>query len=112
MSIWHWALIGIAATNVVQWLSLRPSTLAATGNTSALSTSESALAGSCAVVYLYGVPWDYAWAQWALAGVYTAGCAYRSVLPRVCVERRVLLDHWASSIAAGRFSGVSLRRNR
>lgn len=40
--------------------------------------------------------------QWVLSGIYTLVCAYRSVLPRVDLERRVLFDTPLSSIAAGR----------
>lgn len=38
----------------------------------------------------------------ALSGVYAVVCAYRAILPRIDLERRVLLDHPLSSIGAGR----------
>jgi len=45
-----------------------------------------------------------AYANWhlALSGVYVMVCAYRSVLPRIDLERRVLVDSPLSSIMLGR----------
>ena len=40
--------------------------------------------------------------QWILAGVFTAVCAFRSVLPRIDLERFVLIDHPLSSVFIGR----------
>ncbi len=37
-----------------------------------------------------------------LAGIYTAVCAYRSFLPRIDLERFVLVDHVATSVGLGR----------
>jgi hypothetical protein len=44
----------------------------------------------------------YVAAQLALSGVYTAVCAFRSFLPRIDLERYVLVDSFASSIVVGR----------
>lgn len=40
--------------------------------------------------------------QWILAGVFTAVCAFRSLLPRIDLERFVLVDHPLSSVFLGR----------
>lgn len=40
--------------------------------------------------------------QWALCGVFTAVCAFRSFLPRVDLERFVLVDHPLSAVFLGR----------
>lgn len=40
--------------------------------------------------------------QLLCASIYVAVCAFRSFLPRVDLERIVLVDHWLSSIAIGR----------
>lgn len=45
---------------------------------------------------------SYGAAQWALAGAFTAVCAFRSFLPRVDLERFVLVDHPLSSVFVGR----------
>ena len=37
-----------------------------------------------------------------LSALYVAVCAFRSFLPRIDLERTVLVDHWASSMVAGR----------
>lgn len=44
----------------------------------------------------------YGGLQLALSGVYVLVCAYRSVLPRVDLERTVFVDSWLSSIFLGR----------
>lgn len=44
----------------------------------------------------------YGYRQWILAGVFAAVCAFRSILPRIDLERYVLVDHWLSSIFIGR----------
>lgn len=44
----------------------------------------------------------YGHRQWFLAGVFTAVCAFRSVLPRIDLERYVLVDHPLSSVFIGR----------
>lgn len=38
----------------------------------------------------------------ALSAIYVAVCAFRSFLPRIDLERTVMVDHWASSMVAGR----------
>ena len=40
--------------------------------------------------------------QLTLSGIYVAVCAFRSFLPRIGLERVVLVDHWLSSIFLGR----------
>ena len=40
--------------------------------------------------------------QWMCAGIYTAVCAFRALLPRIDAERRVLFQHPLSAIALGR----------
>lgn len=37
-----------------------------------------------------------------LSGIYTVVCAFRSIWPRIDLERYVLIDHWVSSIVLGR----------
>lgn len=37
-----------------------------------------------------------------LSGIYTFGCAFRSILPRADIQRIVLYDHWLSSVLVGR----------
>ncbi len=41
-------------------------------------------------------------AHLVLSALYVAVCAFRSFLPRIDLERTVLVDHWASSMVAGR----------
>ncbi|HAN31857.1 MAG TPA: hypothetical protein DCQ06_09695 [Myxococcales bacterium] len=48
----------------------------------------------------------YHQAQLTLAGIYTLICASRSFIPRVDLERTVLLDHWLSNIVIGRSSAT------
>jgi len=52
----------------------------------------------------YVGPGGSAYANWhlGLSGVYVMVCAYRSVLPRIDLERRVLVDSPLSSIMLGR----------
>ncbi len=47
---------------------------------------------------------NYAGRRWilGLSAVYTLGCAFRSVVPRVDLERLCLVDSWVSSILVGR----------
>ncbi len=40
--------------------------------------------------------------QWALCGIFTFVCAFRSLLPRVDLERFVMVDHRLSSVFVGR----------
>ena len=44
----------------------------------------------------------YGLRQWILAGIFTSVCAFRSVLPRIDLERFVLVDHRLSSVFIGR----------
>ncbi len=52
----------------------------------------------------YAIPRPSPYAAWhlALSGVYVLVCAYRSVWPRVDLERLVLVDSFLSSIVLGR----------
>lgn len=54
------------------------------------------------VWYSHPGPGVYAGWHLTLSGIYVAVCAYRSVLPRVDLERLVLVDSIWSSIALGR----------
>jgi hypothetical protein len=72
---WWRALCGLAAVNVCLWLA----------------------------VWHYGpVSGVHGGLQLALSGVYVLVCAYRSVLPRVDLERLVVVDSHLSSIFLGR----------
>jgi hypothetical protein len=75
-AIWWWrALCALAATNVCLWL----------------------------IIWNYGPIADpYCAVQIVLSGVYVFVCAYRSVLPRVDLERLVVVDSRLSSIFLGR----------
>jgi hypothetical protein len=44
----------------------------------------------------------YGTRQWILCGIFTAVCAFRSLLPRIDLERFVMVDHWLSSVFIGR----------
>lgn len=46
----------------------------------------------------------YIWRQWILwlSGLYVLGCAFRSILPRIDLERICLVDSWLSSMLMGR----------
>jgi len=44
----------------------------------------------------------YGQRQWLLCGIFTAVCAFRSLLPRIDLERFVMVDHWLSSVFIGR----------
>lgn len=49
-------------------------------------------------------PHSYKWRRvilW-LSGIYVSGCAFRSVLPRIDLERLCLVDSWLSSMIVGR----------
>lgn len=46
------------------------------------------------------------WQLW-LSGVYVAGCGFRSVLPRVDVQRFVLFDTWWSNVVLGRTAATA-----
>jgi hypothetical protein len=53
----------------------------------------------------WGVPWDsdgYRSKQLVLSGLYVAACAFRSILPRVDLERICLWDTPLSSVMVGR----------
>jgi hypothetical protein len=74
--LWWWrALCGVAALNVCLWL---------------------------AVWHFGPVAGVHGGLQLALSGVYVVVCAYRSVLPRVDLERLVVVDTHLSSIFLGR----------
>lgn len=45
---------------------------------------------------------DYVVPHLVLAGIYAVVCAYRSFLPRIDLERFVLVDHFATSVGLGR----------
>ena len=45
---------------------------------------------------------SYGAREWALCGAFTFVCAFRSVLPRIDLERFVLVDHPLSSVFVGR----------
>lgn len=45
---------------------------------------------------------EYGRRQWLLSGVFTFVCAFRGVLPRIDLERYVLVDHGLSSVFLGR----------
>ncbi|MEE2643299.1 MAG: hypothetical protein VYD19_00065 [Myxococcota bacterium] len=51
-------------------------------------------------LYLMGAA--YSPTQLFLSGVYVAVCAFRSLFPRIGLERMVLIDHWFSNIFLGR----------
>ena len=71
---WH-ALCALAALNVCAWLG----------------------------IWLFGPARDtYSTLQLTLSGAYVFVCAYRSILPRVDLERRVVVDSVVSSIFLGR----------
>jgi len=72
---WWRALCVLAALNVCVWLAL---------------WQFGPRAGACGGIQL------------ALSGVYVFVCAYRSILPRVDLERRVMVDTFGSSIFLGR----------
>lgn len=44
----------------------------------------------------------YGTRQWALCGIFTFVCAFRAVLPRIDLERLVMIDHPLSSVFLGR----------
>jgi hypothetical protein len=73
VALWHLGLGAISILNIVLWL-----------------------ASHGAAADVYGAR------QWALAGIFTAVCAFRSFLPRVDLERFVLVDHPLSSVFIGR----------
>ncbi len=72
---WWLVLKGIAALNIVAW-----SITAAM-----VDTSDTMVC-----------------AHLALSAVYVTACAFRSVRPRVDLERTALVDHWTSSMVLGR----------
>lgn len=73
IALWRWGLGAISFLNVALWL------------------LSSGAAGDV-----------YGHRQWVLAGIFTAVCAFRSVLPRIDLERFVLVDHPLSSVFIGR----------
>jgi hypothetical protein len=54
------------------------------------------------IAWQFGAPGFYSAAQLGLSGVYVFVCAYRSLLPRVDLERFVVVDSRYSSIFLGR----------
>lgn len=46
----------------------------------------------------------YQWRRWIfwLSGIYVFGCAFRSIFPRIDLERIALVDSWLSSMLVGR----------
>lgn len=76
---WWSFLRGVSALNVVAW---------------------------CACLAAFGVPADHGVAQLALSAVFVVVCAFRSFVPRVDLERTVLIDHPISGIVLGRTSAT------
>lgn len=73
--LWWRVLKGIATLNIVAWIA-----------TATMVDTDAALVG----------------AHLALSAVYVVACAYRSVRPRVDLERTALVDDWTSSMVLGR----------
>ena len=51
---------------------------------------------------LLGDMWTYRRHQWLLAGIYTLGCASRSVVIRSDVKRYSMFDSWITNVMVGR----------
>jgi hypothetical protein len=75
LMLWLGALLALAAFNVALWIWLARSALPNTG---------------------------YAQTQLVLSGVYVGVCSFRSLFPRVDLERVCLWDTWLSAILIGR----------
>jgi hypothetical protein len=75
LRLWLGGLAGLAALNVGLWLSIAASGQATT---------------------------PYARTQLVLAGIYVAVCSFRSLFPRVDLERVCVWDTWLSAIVLGR----------
>ncbi len=73
VALWRLVLGGAAVLNLALWLSSRGQAVDAYGTR-----------------------------QWLLCGVFTAVCAFRSFLPRIDLERFVLVDHRLSCVFIGR----------
>jgi len=78
---WRWwtFLRGVSVLNIVAW---------------------------CALLGLLGVPAEYGLPQLILSGIFVGVCAFRSFVPRVDLERTVMIDHPISGIVVGRTSAT------